>query len=78
MKNFAKIFRNTLVLFVFLFSILDLQSQPKPPAGSAGQNGPMGGAAPLDGGLSLIILLAIGYTTKKAISYQRKKKKNKQ
>ena len=77
MKNFTEIIKIVLILFFIQFSFTDIQSQPKPPNGSAGQSGPMGGAAPLDGGLALIIILAIGYTTKKTIFYQQKRKENK-
>ncbi len=42
-----------------------LYAQPLPPLGNAGQNPPMGGAAPIDGGLSIILVLSAAYGGKR-------------
>ena len=51
-----------------------LFAQPLPPTGNAGNQGPMGGGAPLDGGLSLLLLISAAYGGKKAYSIRKVKR----
>jgi hypothetical protein len=51
---------------------LGVFAQPTPPlGGNAGNNGPIGGAAPIDGGLSILLAMGAIYGASKV--YQMKK-----
>ncbi len=60
---------------------LGVFAQPTPPTGStghtgAGQNGPIGGGAPIDGGLSILLLMSVAYGAKRTIQIIKKDSQN--
>lgn len=60
MKSKYIIFRTLFLLLAFFLVSATIIAQPVPPEGNAGSMGPMGGAAPLGGGLvSLWVLLPL-------------------
>lgn len=74
--NFAKILVIALLAIGSFVSVaVNAQAPPPPPdAGGAGGSTPMGGSAPLDGGLGLLIALGIGFGTKKVYALKSEKK----
>jgi hypothetical protein len=72
-----KIIKNILVIAIITLSPLLLNAQPKPPGTAGhgtGQNQPgqpVGGGAPIDGGLSILLAMGLIYGSKKV--YQIKK-----
>lgn len=57
---------------------LGVFAQPTPPTGStghtgAGQNGPIGGGAPIDGGLSILLAMGAIYAATKVNQVKMKK-----
>ncbi len=74
-----KIFRNiTLILFLLLGSatinnVLADDPAPPPPPGEHGASGDEGGGAPIDGGLSILLVLGATYGAKKIYTVRKKK-----
>lgn len=72
-----KIIKNILVIAIIILSPIILNAQPKPPQAGHGtqQNQPghqpIGGGAPIDGGLSILLLLGAAYGGSKV--YRMKK-----
>jgi hypothetical protein len=64
--------KRIIILIIFVSGYLSLYSQaPPPPPGdptSGGTNGPVGGSAPLDGGLSVLVALGVVYAAKKVVA----------
>jgi hypothetical protein len=55
------------------FSGINAQDPPPPPPPNGGQGGNQaGGAAPLDGGLSILIALGLSYGTKKVYDIRKR------
>lgn len=74
--NIKKLFVIALIAVGSFISVaVTAQAPPPPPdAGGAGGSTPMGGAAPLDGGLGLLIALGIGFGAKKVYALKSEKK----
>ncbi len=53
-----------------------LFAQPLPPTGNAGYNGPIGGAAPIDGGLSILLVMGAAFGAKKVYRLKKVKEEN--
>jgi len=71
MKNALRILAIALVTVAPL--ILTAQPQPWDPAVGGGINGyPAGGAAPIGGGLVILLSMAIGYATRKFYALRKK------
>ncbi|MCX6231633.1 MAG: hypothetical protein NTZ33_08815 [Bacteroidetes bacterium] len=69
-----KIMKNILVIAIITLAPLLTNAQPLPPSGAGhgtGQNQP-GNGAPLDGGLSILILLGAAFGSKKIYSLKKK------
>ena len=75
MNNISKIF----LVIIFAFLSITLIAQPLPPGGGAGGIGPpsqtggnqVGGGAPLDGGLSILLIFGSAFAVRK--TYKRLK-----
>jgi len=67
--------KKRLLLLVFLlgFGICSVlaQAPPPPPANAGSGGGPIGGGAPIDGGIALYLLLLTGYAGRNL--YQKRK-----
>jgi len=71
MKNAMRILAIALITVVPM--ILSAQPQPWDPAVGGGIHGyPAGGAAPIGGGLVILLSMAIGYATKKFYNMRKK------
>lgn len=59
-----------LIMVTWAISTLILaQAPPAPPSNpTQGGNGPVGGSAPLDGGITLLVLMGVAYSLKKTIN----------
>ncbi|MFZ4401283.1 MAG: hypothetical protein ACOYO1_14690 [Bacteroidales bacterium] len=57
------------------FPVSDLVSKPYLKVENASQTSHIKGSSPLDGGIAIITLLAIGYIARKTIYHLKKKKK---
>lgn len=71
-----KMIKNILVIAIIILSPIILNAQPKPPGLGHGTNQnqqgqPVGGGAPIDGGLSILLLLGAAYGGSKV--YRMKK-----
>ena len=72
-----KMIKNILVIAIIILSPIILNAQPKPPSQAGhgtqqNQSGqPVGGGAPIDGGLSILLLLGAAYSGSKV--YRMKK-----
>jgi hypothetical protein len=69
------------ILKLLLFSILLIAGQqllaqgpPNPPEDPSTGGAPVGGTAPIGGGTELLILMALGYGTKKSYKLKMKKR----
>ncbi len=72
-----KMIKKLLVIAIIISAPLLLNAQPVPPSGGHGLNGnqtPTGGGAPIDGGLSILLLLGAAYGSKKV--YKLKKQED--
>ena len=61
----------SLIIAPFIFSF----AQPQPGSNSNGSTvsgGPIGGSAPLDGGIAIMLSMAAGYAAKKAMNARKK------
>lgn len=76
MKNIIK---KSLLIMMFIIGVTisnNINAQPVPPGpgSNGGTSTPMGGSAPLDGGLGLLIALGIGFGAKKMYTLKSEKK----
>lgn len=62
-----------LSVIAFLLLGLPLLAQPPEPGGEPGSAPPLGGSAPLDGGVSVMLVLAAAYAAKMTHSYSHRK-----
>lgn len=69
-----KIVRIIIVMAFIIVTPLLINAQPKPPSNGyihgSGGNQPMGGDAPVDGGLSVLLLLGATYGIKKIYQFR--------
>ncbi len=75
MKKMTRFFFTTVVLlFLSLQSVITLADppDPPPPPGGHGQGG--NAAAPIDGGLAILMAMGLGYGTRKVYILRRKEK----
>jgi hypothetical protein len=67
--------KKIIVIIVLALAPVLIYAQPVPPPSQNGQNGNQpGGGAPLDGGLSILLLMGAAYGTKKVYNFKRKSK----
>jgi hypothetical protein len=77
-----KLFRSFVTIAIILigvtFAQVSFAQPPQPPASGSngGNNTPMGGAAPVDGGLIFLIAAGIGYGAKKVYNAKFSGKEN--
>jgi len=59
----------TMVALLTVFNPVMAQEPPHPPAAGHGAQGnqPPGGGAPIDGGLAILVALAVGYGIRKSV-----------
>ncbi len=74
MKNLQAIIRITFLVLVFSILPQIAHTQPDPPGGhGSDQDVNPGGGAPIDGGLTIMIALGVGYGLGKLYELQMKK-----
>lgn len=74
-----KMIKKILVIAIILILPVFINAQPIPPPSSNGLNGNQGqpgGGAPIDGGLSIFLLLGAAYGGKKVYSIRKLKQKD--
>jgi hypothetical protein len=66
-KYFRSIITTMIILGGMSLATITMAQPPEPPApgSGGGSNTPMGGAAPIDGGLAILLAAGIGYGAKK-------------
>lgn len=70
--------KKTILVIAIVLGGLDVFAQPTPPTGGsghkgAGENGPIGGGAPIDGGFSILMALGAFYGGKKLYDLRKEK-----
>jgi len=73
MKRTIKLLLRIVVLLVIMNSINTVYSQPEPPNGNAGEEGPIGGSAPVNG-MWILPVLSACYGIRKYITRNAKHK----
>jgi hypothetical protein len=63
-----------MLCFVIVGQVLLAQGPPNPPADPSLQGPPVGGGAPIGGGIEILLLMAVGYGTRK--TYKLRMRKN--
>ncbi len=67
-KLIKKYMKKIIITIAIFFGSIYMYAQPIPPPSQNGQNGNQpGGGAPIDGGLSILLLMGAAYGTKKTI-----------
>lgn len=78
-KNIRSLITALVILAGITFTQVSFSQPPAPPpsGSNGGSNTPMGGAAPIDGGLVILLAAGVGYGAKKVYhaKYSRKESK---
>lgn len=77
-KNFRSLITALIILFGVSIAQVSFSQPPSPPpsGGNGGSHTPMGGAAPIDGGLIFLLAAGIGYGAKKVYHAKISDKEN--
>lgn len=54
-----------------LFLGIPLMAQPPEPGGEPGAAPPLGGSAPIEGGMGFMLVMAAAYAAKKVVAYRK-------